>query len=317
MKRAYVTFAGSSVALDYPNKVEADLINFLFQPHLTAETASPQAHYRLQIDPKPAPYRGCVQNFKNSDKLGGMRGELPPAPPSPPKISDRPPYRLFRNDKLTYSGQDKAALAEYLLGDVCYQLAYHSRGGLLFHAAALSQQGVGLMLPGISGAGKSTLTSWLLSQGFNYLTDELVFIPHKSQNIHPFTRPLNLKPPTKTVLTQFFNLEAHQNDSLSSQQVILLPPTCLNPNNRLSQPPLKLIIFPHYNPTSNFVWRQLTKGQAGLALMECLVNARNLPEHGFPAVADICRHIPAYHLTYTHFEQVATQLPAIMTELSA
>jgi hypothetical protein len=33
---------------------------------------------------------GCVQNFRNSDKRGGIRGELPPAPPSPPKISDRP-----------------------------------------------------------------------------------------------------------------------------------------------------------------------------------------------------------------------------------
>ena len=48
---------------------------------------------------------------------------------------------------------------------------------MLFHAAALTWQSRGILLPAFTGAGKSTLTAWLLGQGFSYLTDELAFVP--------------------------------------------------------------------------------------------------------------------------------------------
>jgi hypothetical protein len=65
-----------------------------------------------------------------------------------------------------------------------------------------------------------------------------------------------------------------------------------------------LILFPHYQPGASLNWRPLTKAQAGLHLMECLVNARNLPDHGFAEVARMAKMAPAYRLEYSRFDQL-------------
>jgi len=38
--------------------------------------------------------------------------------------------------------------------------------------------------------------------------------------------------------------------------------------------------------------------------MGSLLNARNLPDHGFPAVVELARRIPAFEAIYDEVEQV-------------
>ncbi|MFN8459219.1 MAG: hypothetical protein U0401_31980 [Anaerolineae bacterium] len=104
---------------------------------------------------------------------------------------------MSRGETLLYRGDYPAVAAELLLGDSCHHLADRSQGGLLLHAASLTWQDRGLLLPGTSGAGKTALTAWLLSQGFGYLTDELVFVPWGQNSVRALTRPLNLKRPAR------------------------------------------------------------------------------------------------------------------------
>lgn len=47
------------------------------------------------------------------------------------------------------------------------------------HAAGLSVDGKGVLLPGASGAGKSTLTVALLRAGFDFLTDDTIFLTRR------------------------------------------------------------------------------------------------------------------------------------------
>ncbi|MFN8459220.1 MAG: hypothetical protein U0401_31985 [Anaerolineae bacterium] len=63
------------------------------------------------------------------------------------------------------------------------------------------------------------------------------------------------------------------------------------------------------------VLRPLSQAQAGLALMQCLLNARNLPEHGFPEVTRLIRQVPAYHLGYSHFGQLEGQIEQLFLQL--
>ena len=53
-----------------------------------------------------------------------------------------------------------------------------------------------------------------------------------------------------------------------------------------------------------FELRRLSRAQAGLELMQCLINARNLPDHGFPEVTRLARAMPAYKMTYANFAQI-------------
>lgn len=225
--------------------------------------------------------------------------------------------RLYRGDVLLYAGGSAADVASLLLGESCHELADQSREGLLFHAAALARKGRGLILPGTIGVGKSTLAAWLLARGFDYLTDELVFVAWGADRLQAFTRPLNLKPPARSILRHVFDFEGWSGQFLSGSQFDLVPPTLVNPTNQASESDLDLILFPLYRPGSAFALQRLSKAQAGLELMQCLVNARNLPDHGFREIARLARKAPAYRMCYAGFDQIGEMVETLLDTQNA
>ena len=170
-------------------------------------------------------------------------------------------------------------------------------------------------LLGENGAGKTTLTAWLVGRGLDYLTDELVFVPYGSNTMQTFTRPLNLKNPSRAVLENQINFEGQAAHILSDHQADLISPTLLKLDNTLSEPPLNLIIFPRCQPGGDFVWRPLSRAQAGLELMQCLVNARNLSGYGFAEIARLARAAPAYQMRYADFAQVGQRVENLLRSL--
>jgi hypothetical protein len=276
--RRLIRFAGSTVAVEYSGVRMAAIVDFLYRyvPADGDDDVPPSVTYRMVPS--------------------GQAGRM----------------ALYRDDTLLYEGDSEPALADLLLGDSCHHLAQRSRGGLLFHAAGLAWQGQGLLLPGGIGAGKTTLAAWLVARSLDYLTDELVFVPHGADTMQTFTRPLNVKRTSRPALRDHFDFEGHAAHVVSTPHTDLIPPTLLKPANALSEPPLRLIVFPRYLPGGDFAWRPLSKAQAGLALMECLVNARNLPEHGFPEIVRLARQAPAYRLHYTDFDQIGGRIEALL-----
>ena len=279
MPTRLISFAGSTLAIEFQGDQPAKIIDFLYGDIPPGQSSQAQVTFRLLPGDEP-------------DRL-----------------------RLFCNEALLPTSGVAAEVAEVLLGNSCYHLAGRSRGGLLFHAAGLAWQSHGLLLPGTMGAGKSTLTAWLLGRGFDYLTDELVFIPQESSLMQTFPRPLNLKRPSRAVLPKQLDFTQQISQVLSTTAADLVPPSVFNPQNRLSEPPLSLIIFPRYQTNAEFALQTLSKAQTGLELMQCLVNARNLPEHGFPEITRLSKAIPAYKLSYSSFEQIGDRIEGILHSL--
>ncbi|GIK40681.1 MAG: hypothetical protein BroJett011_45140 [Chloroflexota bacterium] len=258
MTTRLVSFANSTIAVTYHGDLPAQIVDFLYR-HISAIPNAP---------PPTLTYHLC--------------GDEPDL------------LTLQRGDTLLYRGHSAAAAAILLLGDSGQALAASSQGGLLFHAAGLAQLGHGLLLPGPTGCGKSTLAAWLLSRGLAYLSDELIFVASGSVMLQGFTRPLNLKPPARSILPA--DLDA---PLFSTPYTDLVSPACT-----LNTAPLIQIIFPTYQPGGSFSLRPLSPARAGLALMQCLLNARNLPDHGFAEISRLTRQAPAYQLDYGHFEQL-------------
>jgi hypothetical protein len=276
MCRRLISFGGSALAIEYSGARIARIVEFLYQ-YIVADTdLPPQMTYRVM--PATDPSRMAV----------------------------------YRGDVLIYEGDSEATLADVLMGDTCHHLADQSRGGLLFHAAGLAWHGKGLILPGPVGAGKSTLAAWLLARGFDYLTDEMVFVAQDTGDIQALTRPLNLKRSARQALRDQFDFEEQSAHILSTSYGDLISPTMLKPLRTLSALALNLIIFPRYVPDSDFLLRPLSTAQAGLALMECLVNARNLPEYGFPQVVRLAQVAPAYKMDYARFDQIGGHIEALL-----
>lgn len=273
MPTRLISFAGSALEIEYEGALPAKIIDILYRFIPAQSQFSPRLAYRLTIE-------------TSSGRL-----------------------QLYRGETRLYAGESAGVAAELLLGDSCHQLAAHSHTGLLFHAAGLSWQGQGLILPGASGAGKTTLTAWLLTKGFGYLTDELVFVPWQTNAIHTFPRPLNLKRPARAVLQNHLDWAKYEADILSTGYADLVPPQLLTQTSPVAQAELGLILFPRYRPGATFELRPLSRAQTGLALMQNLINARNLPQHGFSEVAHLTAGpISAYQLTYANFEQIERHL---------
>jgi hypothetical protein len=272
MKRRVIRFAGSGVAVEYQGRRAEAIVAFVFRYVRPAAGEAPHRTLRLI-----------------SDDVGGE-------------------FCLFEGDdteprRTTSEGW----MAEYLLGRTCYHLAYWSQSGLLFHAGGVSWEGRGLLLPGSIGAGKTTLTAWLLGRGFRYLTDELVYVPEGADSFQAFTRPLNVKGGARVALEPLLGAvrsEGRCDRTFYGPDGELVPPEQLSPHPPHSEAPLHLIVFPRFQPAGELDLERLSQAQAGLALMACLINARNLDDHGFGEVVRLARSVPAYRLRYGGFRQL-------------
>ncbi len=221
-------------------------------------------------------------------------------------------FVVYRDGTLIREDASEADLAEYLLGEVTFRLLDKSCDGTTLHAGALAWRDKGVLLPGAIGAGKTTLTAWLVRQGLDYLTDEMVWIPTGADVLYAFTRPLNVKKTARPIMQTFFDFETNATQVLHSAEVDLILPTALRPGNVLSTPSLGLILFPNYQPETVPQLERMSPAQTGLALAAALLNVGNLSDQGFPQIARLARLAPAYRVRYSHFPQIEKQLKTLI-----
>jgi hypothetical protein len=262
-----IHFAGSTVAIETRGRRAARLVDFLLQDIASPPaTLLPHTTFRLQ--------------------------------------TNRNGYALTRDGAPVFEDYPAGLAADTLQAGVCYQLAYESRAGLLFHAAGLADSAGGLLMPGRAGAGKSTLAAWLTANGLRYLSDELVYFTAGDSCLQGFTRPLHLKPPTLDVIYDALGRSKPADGFIHSPISDLLPYRLLNPQPAPPLPPLTGIIFTRFTAGSPGTCLPLTGAAAAVELVKCLINARNLPGHGFAETARLARLAPAWQLEYGHFEHL-------------
>lgn len=271
-----VSFAGSSVRIDAVGSDAVALTGFLFDGVLAAD--GPPPHVTLRVAA-----HGAV--------------------------------RSLHVDDILYCERDSnGSLASALLDQALYHLSDRSTGGLLLHAAAVCRGARTVLLPGESGAGKSSLAAWLTSNGFDYLTDELVFIPSGTFRVIPFVRPLSLKASARqTVASDVIDFKALGAASLTSEEASLIQPAAFGAIGQASTPELAAIVFPRFSLGAPLRIEPLSKADTGLALMAGLLNARNLPGHGFAEVTRLARAIPGSRLEYGTFSQLGEWTAQVLT----
>ena len=269
--RRLISYAGTTIALSWVGEDAAGIATFLFSgfPAPAPGGGSPAAQYHCGP--------GCA----------------------PGKLA------LVRDGVMLWEGEDQGAAAETWLAAVSYDLANHSRNGLLFHAAALRAPCGGVILPAAAGSGKSTLALRLALSGFAWRTDELVFVREMTLEAMPALRPLSLKRAAADAVRGIVDLAADPGRVLECPGGWFLSPSLLAPDADPGPLPWNLMIFPRWKAGAAFSLARLTKAQAGLELMQCCVNARNLAEHGFPTATRLAAAAPAYRLRYGAFEQLA------------
>lgn len=279
MRTHYVSFADNSVAINYEDEDHGILLDYLF---------------------------GDLDNRKSPEPLSHLRISQAEEPND---------TRLEQDGSSLYSGDCRTTLARTLVEKTLFTLVDRDESGLAFHAAAVCSGETGVLIPGKSGAGKSTLAVWLATRGFNYLTDELVHVPLDTNRIEAFTRPINLKKNGCEMLENEFDIKDTEDRILKNKRLSIVPHRLINPTYKRLKPAISVILFPRLISEGEHRLEPLSKAQAGLRLVECLVNGRNIPNHGIDQVSRIVREVPAYVLSYTGFKTLPDLLGDILPQV--
>jgi hypothetical protein len=110
-----------------------------------------------------------------------------------------------------YIIEDPTRLPSLAHGIILRNTLARIRSHLLFHAAALSYHGKGVILAADSGCGKTTLTLALVRQGFKFLSDEAAALGLNDGELTPYPRSLLVRMGTLKVFQQRgWELPSHQ-----------------------------------------------------------------------------------------------------------
>lgn len=211
-----------------------------------------------------------------------------------------PMLSLWNDDKRLYFGESRYQLAYILINEIIFHSINTNDSHHALHAGCVCKNNRCFILPGQSGKGKSTLTSWLVLNGFQYLTDELVLLDSKAKAL-PMTRPLSLKvgPGHPSWL-----LSAEHDNIITSDAGSMIPHRLLNTDFRPQQPKVTDIIFPRFTPDAVPELKKISPAKASLYLLKSHVNARNLEGHGVSEMADIVKQCQSYTLSYSRFDDL-------------
>lgn len=212
---------------------------------------------------------------------------------------------------LLYRGDMASDLVELLMQEITTSLTANCRTHLVFHAAGLARGQCGVILCGGSGSGKSTLASWMIARGMDFLTDELAAVSSDLKEMEGLPRPILIKAGSAFVLQQWLDDRNRENLPRLSGGAVLLDPEALRPGCVVASASPRLVVFPTYAESSPLRTKRLSPAETLFRLMQRLINARNLPNLGFKACADLSRQVDGYSMTYSDVDLAVTWIESL------
>lgn len=119
---------------------------------------------------------------------------------------------LFGNEKGEFFAKDNTGHIEKISTVVTYiqdfflKKAHVEKGFLVLHGAAVAKNDRAYVFLANTHIGKSTMVSFLLKNGFEYITDDRVIIKTSNLSITPFTKPVMLRQGAVELLNGYYNL---------------------------------------------------------------------------------------------------------------
>jgi hypothetical protein len=202
----------------------------------------------------------------------------------------------WKNGEYYLLESSKADVKNGTLIDILYCLKYEvvlhliqAHSDLLWlHAGAAAYRGKAVLIPGGSGRGKSTLVTSLCTQGWTYISDDVVPLDPNSGKVIPFPR----LPMVRENLGQELPVDCVQ--KLKKTEVYLDPEAMCR-----EAMPIWGLVFPTYSlhsPTEILPYSPAT------AALELLENCLNFVHHKQAAVHYVCelvKHLPTFRLSYS------------------
>lgn len=200
--------------------------------------------------------------------------------------------------KRFFKGIEKVLI---FLGKILHSIAV-SDSWLLLHGFVIGKTDVSeaVALVGASHSGKSTLGTYLLNNGYDYISDDLVIVNVNSLEIVPFTRPIHLRAPSIDALKNYsLNINVEKNKVLSQRSLYY------HSGINQSTCSLRSIYFVKYGLPCSVV--ECSSDYVFDKLVENIFSIGNLPGSILNCKAIISR-LEFYNLEYTDMNYARDQI---------
>jgi hypothetical protein len=230
----------------------------------------------------------------------------PPIPGMPPIYSlldlgegSQSRYRLrFSGGDLIRSDKRSDPLL-HLLWHINAEAFRRTGDFLLIHAGAVVAPSTraAILLPGGTGSGKTTLVAALISEGFDYLSDEAAAIDPVSHLVYPFPRALAFKQGSWDVVASSSTRfpVAREDGSIGDQRHVLAEE--VRPSSLAGPSPLRTIVSVKYEAGCSTEITPLTRAAAAVRLAEGALNLRIYRERGIKLIGRVVRNADCYQMT--------------------
>ena len=236
-----------------------------------------------------------------AEHFGRVEALLPPGfePCDPERLeasialsaSESGAYALSRDGRKLAEGLELEIAMKVLERELHSLVALEAPNHVFVHAGVVASGGVAAVLPGESLAGKTTLVAALVRAGAVYYSDE--FAPlDRDGLVHPFAKPVSLRD------DRFAQID-HPIDALGGVA---------------GEKPLRVgaVVVTKYDQGAEWRPRQLTAGEAALALLSHTVPAQSRPAQ---VLRTITRSIEGALVVEGARGEAGTVAPLVLAEL--
>lgn len=182
-----------------------------------------------------------------------------------------------------------------------------------FHAAAVSKNNKAVLISAPSGFGKSTLSALLMANGLNLISDDLVPISRKHQQIFPFPAGISVKPGAIEMLSAFFselkNAKTPLNTCTGKEVTYITPASKVLPDAAK----VKAILFPEFNKNVDFEWEKVDN----ISVLNDFITESWIAsdENSVSIFLDWFFQLPCYRLRYSRSEMAVQKIQELFGSL--
>ncbi len=160
-------------------------------------------------------------------------------------------YSLFRDGELSTQCDKKTRLGSLIHTQILSETYNNVNFLIAIHAAAISNGDKCIVLPAGSGSGKSTLTAALVQSGYQYCTDELVFLKRRTHSIQAATAGIAIKSGSWPILKKYYptidDVPTYVRQDKKKVRY-LIPSAEILPENLSREHQVSSLVFPTYKP---------------------------------------------------------------------
>jgi HprK-related kinase A len=195
-------------------------------------------------------------------------------------------------------------------------IANHAHHFLILHSAVLEKNGKSIILPAPQGSGKSTLCAALAGKGWRLFSDELALIDLKSGELHPCTKPINLKNDSINIISNFLPESINSNLFKDTHKgtVSLFKANADSVQSSQKTSPPTFVIFPKFIKHSDTELNPLSETKAFLMLIENSFNYDVLGVDGFTAMCELIKGVDCFEFSYSKLDEAISLFDELVSK---